>query len=257
MEFKVSKILGRIHSAEEAINTIQSSKNAGFENIGIDLIYAIPDQLLSNWIYSLKKSLSFRPDHISAYNLIIEEGTPFFLKARKKQFISKSESEEIDFFNLTRSQLIEAGYLHYEISSFAKSSKEISRHNYKYWTHTPYLSFGPSAHSFWDNKRWANVRSVSSYIENLKVKNLPVAFKEELNREDLIFEQLFLSLRTFKGIDLNKFEKTHNHNYLYSHSKYIEQLIKNKFAILENEHFKLTPKGMLLCDEIVSEFANN
>lgn len=251
------KLLGRIHNSRQAINAYEDARRTGFKNISIDLIYALPDQKLNTWLSSLKKGLHLQPDHISAYNLIFEKGTPFYKKMIRGDLTSKNEDEESQFFSETLSTIEKYGFLQYEVSSYAKSEKFISRHNYKYWNHTNYLSFGPSAHSYWDNQRWSNIRSVRQYIHRVNRGLNIVDFYEKLERDTIIFEKIMLSLRTFDGINLNEFNRDFNQSFLKKHTDLNNNLILNGFAEIKNGFFKLTRKGMLICDEILPGFAPN
>lgn len=248
------KLLERIHSADQAINTIQSAKDAGFNNFSIDLIFALPGQTMDRWQHTLETTFSLEPKHISAYNLIFEEGTPFYTRLQNQEIKSQPEEDEIRFWEFTLNQMTKNGFPPYEVSNFACSEKYYSRHNVKYWTHTPYLGFGPSAHSFWDNKRWNNLRSVSRYIQQLSAGQQPVAHSEKLDMSTLEFEYIFLSLRTYAGLNLTHYRKKFTTDFLSKYSTESQDLQQQKLAVIENDYFKLTPKGMIICDAILPEF---
>ncbi len=248
------RTLGRIHTVEQAKCCILDSREAGFNSINIDLISALPEQSLDQWLQSLDTVVQFAPEHISAYNLIYEENTPFYEKLMAGEFSRLSNDAEAAFLIETESLLARAGYMHYEISNYANSEYNVSRHNYKYWNHTPYLSFGPSAHSFWNNKRWSNVRSTKQYIDLLDQGHLPVDFEETIDKRKLSDEFFMLRLRTINGIDVNEFFQIFNINFMHTYAAIIEKLIKENFARIENDHFRLTHKGLLVCDEISPMF---
>ena len=247
--------LGRIHTSQEAESTVQMARETGFQNINLDLIYALPGQSINDWIFTLNRSLSFYPEHISAYNLQYEHGTAIYKKMLSGDITLFDEATEIQFYKITRRLLKENRYINYEISNFAKTGQNISRHNFKYWTHTPYIGFGPSAHSFWAENRWANVNSIQQYSYLLNKNRNPVAFKENLQKKDILFETIMLRLRTFLGIDLSLFQLDYGVNFLNKYSAVIKNLINKHLAVIKNNHFKLTNKGMILCDEILPEFA--
>ncbi len=249
------KAAERIHTVDEAINTINNCRQAGFHNIDIDLIFALPDQSIDDWKYSLNKVISFKPEHLSVYNLSYEKGTPFFGKKVKGEFSQFSEDDEAEFFKIGHQVLVDRGYIHYEVSNYAKSENHFSRHNYKYWNHTPYLGFGPSAHSFWMENRWANVRSVTKYMAALVNNELPRDFSEDLSKEELMFEHIFLALRTYRGISLMDFTKRFNVKFLKVYKSDIQILEQEKLAKINNGYFQLTDKGMLICDEILPRFS--
>jgi oxygen-independent coproporphyrinogen-3 oxidase len=247
--------LQRIHSAKQAVDAIEATRNAGINNIDIDLIFAIPNQSFKKWYYSLNQALAFHPEHISVYNLTYEPETIFYEKLKNGRIIPVSEDEEIEYFNVTHAHLKKSGYLHYEVSNYAKSESFVSRHNYKYWDHTPYLGFGPSAHSFWENRRWANVRSITEYIACLSKQDLPRFGEELIDIDQLIFENIFLALRTYQGLRLADFESRFGFNFIQHYRSPSQKLIDNKLAIIQNDYFKLTEKGMLICDEILPQFS--
>jgi oxygen-independent coproporphyrinogen-3 oxidase len=251
------KFLGRIHDSEQAIKTYESARKAGFNNISVDLIFAVPGQSPKSWIYSLQKAIALQPEHISAYNLIFEEGTPFYKKLLQGQIKPKSENEEINFFNVSINSLEKAGYLQYEVSNYARQPEYYSRHNYKYWNHTNYLSFGPSAHSYWNKKRWSNVRALTCYIKNIEQDITVIDFSEDLSKETLMFEHIMLGLRTTEGINISEFETNFRESFIYKYSDINKDLIENEFAVLKNNVFRLTAKGLMICDEILPRFAPN
>ncbi|WP_456442845.1 radical SAM family heme chaperone HemW [Caldithrix abyssi] len=249
------KLLERIHSARQAVETFEAARKAGFTNLGIDLIYALPGQSLNSWRATLQQAVHLAPEHISAYNLIFEPGTPFDELREKGQLNPQEEEEELRFFNFTHQFLSERGFLHYEVSNFARAASLYSRHNYKYWLHAAYLGFGPSAHSFWNDRRWGNVRSLNAYLQQLKQQRLPRAFEEQLSAQTKEFEHIFLRLRTYEGINLAYFEKTFHRSFLETYRKTINTLIDRDFAVIDAQVFRLTQKGMAVCDEILQYFA--
>lgn len=250
-------IADRIHNSGEAEEAIASSQEAGFKNINIDLIFALPGQTLQDWHYSLNKAVSFQPQHLSVYNLSYEKGTPFYKKKLKLEFIPQTEESEVLFFESGHNYLTGKSFIHYEVSNYARSGKYISRHNFKYWNHTPYLGFGPSAHSFWSKSRWSNVRSVTKYIDILAKDKLPHDYYENLTHTDLLFEYIFLSLRTYDGIDLKTFAKKFKQSFEKLFPVEILDLINQNLARYKNNHFQLTEKGMLICDEILPLFSKH
>jgi putative oxygen-independent coproporphyrinogen III oxidase len=251
------KLLGRIHSAEQAKKTYDRARNAGIENISIDLIYALPNQSLATWLATLETGLSLKPEHISAYNLTFEEGTPFYKQLMRGDLKRQSEGMEVKFFSKTMNLLESKGFEHYEISSYAESSEYISRHNYKYWNHTNYLSFGPSAHSYWNKKRWSNVRSISKYIQGINNSSEIIDFRENIDIDTMIFEKIMLGLRTSEGINLADFKKKFKQSFFEKYNVVNNSMLENGLAVIDNDIFKLTRKGMMICDEILPRFLPN
>ncbi len=249
------KFLGRIHDAGQAKNTLKIAERAGFDNVSIDLIYALPGQTLTSWKQSLKTAMEYQPRHISAYNLIFEPGTPFFRQLQHGKMHPLPEDLEVGFFNFTKDFLNEAGYDHYEISNYAAGPKYLSRHNYKYWNHVEYRGFGPSAHSFIDKRRFSNVRSVKHYIEKIRSGANVVDFEESLSRQQIMFEHVYLHLRTQQGVHLPGFRARFHKDFKRIYAPLINQLLDNRLAVFSNFYFKFTRKGMLLSDEILPEFS--
>jgi oxygen-independent coproporphyrinogen-3 oxidase len=248
------RFLGRIHTSIQAEECIRLARECGFQNINVDLIYAIPDQRKTDWAYSLRKALLFTPEHIAAYNLKFEKGTPFYASVIKGEFRELNDNQESEFYEFTHRLLSNAGYHHYEVSNFAKSEDTVSRHNCKYWNHVDYLGLGPSAHSFWQNKRWSNVKSLNAYIHKINLGKMPIVFREELNGKDLMFEYIFLKLRTYRGINLHNFQKLFGKHFCHQYQEEIKLLLGDNWAVLDNGNFKLTQRGMLICDEILLHF---
>ncbi len=249
------KTLGRIHDAQQARDAFYDLRAAGIGNISIDLIYALPGQALDRWQKNIQAAVELKPEHISAYNLIYEEGTPFYKKLQKKEFTAFPSDEELKYFNETLNTLSGAGYLQYEVSNYARGQAFYSRHNYKYWTHTPFLGFGPAAYAFYENERWGNFRSIKKYIAALETEKVPVHFRETLNKTSLAFEQAMLGLRTRAGINLEEYEKLLGETLLHRYQKQIRLLLDEGFAEMNSTHLFLTDKGFLICDEILPAFA--
>jgi len=247
--------LERIHTAAEARRAIVESRHSGFENLSLDLIFAIPGQKTADWQFTLETAVACQPQHLSVYNLTYEQGTPFSERRRQGTLRALSDSAESRQFRYAKSFLEKTGYQAYEISNYARSEALVSRHNYKYWRHVPYLGFGPAAHSFWENKRWANVRTVSGYISRLKKGYLPHTALENLNADTLKFEHILLSLRTSRGLHLETYEKTFNVRFINEYSSLTENMKKQKFAVISDGFFRLTEKGSLFYNELIPDFA--
>ncbi len=195
--------LGRRHTARQAEQALTWARAAGFTNLGVDLIYALPGQTAACWLKTLKKTLEFSPEHLSCYQLTLEAGTPLGARQVQGQIKPLPEETERDLFLKTSRFLTEQGYIHYEISNFARSEAFYSRHNRKYWRHAPYLGLGPAAHSFHGGKRWWNHRSLDRYCQALALGGAPVAGSETLTAAQLHLESLYLGLRTKEGVALD------------------------------------------------------
>jgi oxygen-independent coproporphyrinogen-3 oxidase len=246
------KFLTRIHTASEAKQCVRDCAAAGFENISFDLIFSLPHQTLEQWRSNLQQAVELQPKHISCYSLIVEPGTPLFHMVQSKQVTPMSAERDAEMYECTIDFLASHGYLQYEISNFALPNFKC-RHNLNYWNHTPYLSFGPSAHSFWNNERWWNIADLTAYIMQLEEKKIPLENKEQLSEAQLMDEAIFLGLRS-EGIHIKEFQRRFDHDFMKLYKPTTDELIQRGYALLENERFRLTKKGYVLCDEICQSF---
>ena len=248
--------LGRIHSTNDAKKTIKWARKAGFDNIGIDLIYGIPGQTKKTWISDLRKAVKFEPEHLSCYMLTYEKGTPLDRNRQQGKFKPVADFLTGKLFETTMEYLTTHGYIQYEISNFAKNAHRKSRHNLKYWSFTPYLGFGPSAHSFIKFQRYWNYRSVKKYINNITEGKLPVEEKEILNREQRMMEMVYLGLRRTDGIDINAIDEHLGINFRKIFAEKIMQLEKDGYIlhVQPKNRCALSRKGMLFLDSIASMF---
>ena len=202
--------LGRIHTAKEGIDTYRWARKVGFDNVGLDLIYGVPGQTRSGWEAEMAFVVKLAPDHLSCYTLTIEPGTPMAKKVKNGLIQPLDEQTAGDLFSSTAEYLNRKGYRQYEISNFARhvpgdTTDRRSRHNRKYWTFSPYLGFGPAAHSFLGDTRWWNHGSLDDYLADLMAGKRPVAGTETLTREQQIMEFIYLGLRQTDGINTADF----------------------------------------------------
>jgi oxygen-independent coproporphyrinogen-3 oxidase len=246
----ILKFLGRRHNSFEAISAINDSRKAGFDNIGIDLIYGVHGQNISLWKKTIQQALSYSPEHISCYQLSLSEKTPLYKKYSLEDWQLPDEDTELKLFLTTAGELENAGYIHYEVSNFARKDKFKSRHNQKYWQHTPYLGLGPAAHSFLCNRRWWNKSAVKTYLKEIAQDKMPVENTETLSAEQLQLEALFLGLRTKAGIDLKIYKTRYGIDLLEDKKTIINALIKNKLVELKYGFLRPTRAGMAVADSL-------
>lgn len=246
--------LGRIHSVNDIYKSFYDARDAGFSNINIDLMTAFPGITLRSFRKSLNKALQLKPEHISCYTLIFEPGTVFYKKMRRGKLIPVDEDEEASYYEIASEVLQTNGYLHYEISNFSLGEKYICKHNQCYWEHETYLGLGPSAHSFFQNQRQANKRSLLYYINELKKGKLPIDFQEDLSEYDLMHEYIFLNLRLRNGINLNDFRNRFGLDYIKKFSSKIQYLSDNKLVETNDHYLRLTDRGWMLADAIAAYF---
>ncbi|HBI47477.1 MAG TPA: coproporphyrinogen III oxidase [Smithella sp.] len=247
---KVLKFLGRRYSSKEAITSIEAARASGFDNLGIDLIYGVHGVNIKSWKNTLQKAVSFAPEHISCYQLSLDDRTPLYKKYSLNDWHLPDENTELKLFLTNSEELENAGYIHYEVSNFARLDKFKSRHNQKYWQHAPYLGLGPAAHSFLNNKRWWNKAAVKTYLNKIVQGKMPVEDTETLSAEQLQLEALFLGLRTQAGIDLKLYKTRHGIDLLADKETIIDVLIKNKLVELRNGFLYPTRAGMAIADSL-------
>lgn len=242
------KFLTRIHSPAQAEEAVRAARRAGFDNVSIDLIFALPNQTEARWRHNLERAIDLETEHLSAYSLIVEAGTPLARMVRSRQVSPLPLAVEAEMYEITMRVLGAAGYEHYEVSNYARPGRR-SRHNSNYWNHANYIGFGPSAHSFWADRRWWNIANLSSYCERLERGESPAAGSERLTPQQLLDESIMLGLRS-GGIDTGRLRRELGADLLTRHGATIDALIAERLAERENDVLRLTDKGFLLCDEI-------
>lgn len=249
--------LGRIHSSKDAKLAVKWALKAGFDNIGLDLIYGIPGQSKKTWYLDLQKAVEFGLEHLSCYMLTIEPDTPLGKKRQKGDFQPMDDNLVCDLFKTTVEFLGNHGYTQYEISNFAQSSANKSKHNWKYWSFIPYLGFGPSAHSYIEPSRYWNCRSVKTYIKKLNTGKTPVEGIETLSHEQRMIEAICVGLRKTEGIDIGLFEKKFDVRFHTIFEDTINNLKTKRYIHFAQNHCALSRKGMLFLDSITSMFVSN
>ena len=248
---KILSFLNRSHDAKTAITSYQLAKEAGFNNISIDLIYAIPNESNKEWEEDVEQAIGLQPEHISCYSLTIEEKTVFGKWSAAGKLKSTDDEVAAAHLEMLMDKLERNGYEHYEISNFSKPGLH-ARHNSNYWNQEKYLGLGPSAHSYNGTNRQFNVSNNSKYISSLKSDFIPFE-SEMLSRENKINEFILTSLRTQQGTDLKKLHRLYGFDLLNSNGEYLSTIFNSGLAILEADVLRLTRKGKLLADKISSD----
>jgi oxygen-independent coproporphyrinogen-3 oxidase len=246
---KILNFLGRRHSVEQAVAAIEDARKAGFKNVGLDLIYGVPGQDLESWLETLHQAVDFQPEHISCYQLTVEQETPLGRRHAKGEVVLPGEDLQYEFFIKTSEVVGNEGYIHYEVSNFARGMTFASRHNQKYWNHTPYLGLGPAAHSFQANQRWWNHRSVEKYVQLLTESALPVEGTETLTMAQMALESLYLGLRTKEGVIL---EEISNH----LGEGLIDQLLGEELLRVRDGFLHPTRYGLAVADGLTALIAS-
>ena len=246
----VLSFLGRRHTAEKALQAIEASRKAGFDHLGLDFIYGVPGQALGPWLDTLRRAITFSPEHLSCYQLTLEEGTPMGEAHRRGAFAFPEEEELREFFLATSESLEEAGFIHYEVSNFSRGLSHASRHNQKYWDHTPYLGLGPSAHSFSGSVRWWNTPSIMAYMNALRSGTLPLGSRETLTTDQLRAEAFFLGLRTARGINLNDFSAKHGENFFREKESVLRKIEEEGLIVIRKGYLRPTRAGLAVADRL-------
>ncbi|WP_462317297.1 radical SAM family heme chaperone HemW [Marinilabilia sp.] len=242
------KKMGRRHNARQSFQVLEQVFDAGFENVGIDLIYGLPWAKTEDWLQNIEIVKDYPLQHISAYHLTIEPGTKFGKDKLAKKLSEIEESESEKLFWQIHDRFKEMGFEHYEISNFCKE-EFYSRHNTSYWNETPYLGLGPGAHSFDGDKRFWNKPDLHQYITQ---GFLPGYSQEILTGRDRFNEKLMLGLRTRQGINIDEM-KSRFERYWQSIEDRVEAWINRGFLIPESGHLKATRQGWFVIDGIIED----
>jgi len=243
------KFLTRIHNSETAIETVNSAKSAGFENLSIDLIFNLPGQTKDKWLLNLHKAIELPVNHISAYSLILERGTILNKMVLDGKVIMQDDDYDADLYETTIDFLTSAGFYQYEVSNFAKPGFECL-HNNVYWKHGEYFGFGTSAHSFINKKRWWNFSSAKMYIDEIEKSGKAIAGSEMISDKESFDEYIMLALRG-SGIVIDELKKKYYGNWLTKRFPYFENLSKEGYVNINQNKIWLTKKGYAVCDEIL------
>ncbi len=248
----ILRTLGRRHTADSAREAVKNVRAAGFDNISIDLMFALPGSTPQTWENDLRNAIELHPDHISAYNLTYEEGTPLFRALQKGDIKELTEEENIAQFNSLIEKLKEAGYRHYEISNFARPGRE-SRHNSSYWNDTPYIGCGAGAHSYDGTSRGWNASNIELYIKNLE-EGTPPFEVEELTTEERYNDAVLTRLRTADGLPTEWVKEKFGHTlYNYMMKAAQKEITHGSLELLPDGHLRLTPKGIFISDAVIRE----
>jgi len=241
------KMLGRIHNFDDFEKVYRYARDAGINNINVDLMYGIPEQTMESFEATLSKIMVLSHEHISLYGLILEEGTPFF--DYRHNLALPSEDQECDMYYLAAKLLRDNGYCHYEISNYAKDGREC-RHNIKYWRCDEYIGVGLSAYSFFDGKRFGNTNLPEKYLSENYAGH---SYEETTDNSSLAYEYVMLGLRTAEGISLDEYKAKFGCDFLANREAIIEKLIQDGYAMLNEGKLYLSEKGFYVSNSILTE----
>lgn len=250
------KTLGRIHTPDDAHDTLIWARAAGFTNLSMDVIFAVPGQTVEMLATDLSLAYTHALKHLSTYSLTYEENTPFFVMKKKGQLQPVEEDEEVAMYTLIQERCAASGYRHYEISSFARPGFS-ARHNANYWKGTNYLGLGAGAHSFsmaseWGT-RWSNERSPRRYMENALKRGEAKTVVETLTRTQAMGEFVFLSLRQLQGFAPAAFAERFGVGFA-EQFPHVADLMSEGLVTLDAGRIRLSPKGLLISDTIFASF---
>ena len=246
------KRLGRIHTWEDFLESFRRAREEGFSNLNVDLMSALPGQTMDGWMETLKRTAAQEPEHISAYSLIIEEGTPFYERygGKKGEALLPDEDTDRDMYHKTREFLASCGFERYEISNYAKPGREC-RHNIGYWTGVPYLGLGLGAASYIEGIRFSNTRNLKEYLAGKPGDDRD---RQVLTKKEMEEEFFFLGLRLAAGVSLKEFERRFGLTAEEVYPGLMERMVKEGAAVLERDRFFLTEYGFDVSNYVMAQF---
>ena len=247
------KGLGRIHNYKTFKENFLLAKKVGFNNINVDLMFGLPNQRLNEWEETLREIISLEPAHISAYSLIIEEGTAFYNLYENDKLKLPTEEEERKMYHLAKKILEENGFNQYEISNYAKERKEC-RHNLAYWNMDNWIGVGSAAASYINGKRIKNISSVEEYINSINEKGEAVEEIINNSKNDNMEEFMFMGLRKINGIDENEFKKRFSMNINDVYGEILNKYIDEGLLIRKSGRIFLSEKGIEISNVIMADF---
>ena len=247
------KLLDRAHGPKEIHSTVDCARKAGFDNLSLDLMFAVPNQSLSSWENNLTKALEKNPEHLSTYNLTIEQGTAFSKLQSNGKLIMPDDDHQLELYKKTIERLTKKGFHHYEISNFAHRGKEC-KHNITYWENTNTLGLGAGASSYMNGTRFKNINLPAHYIRQVKEKKIAVEHSETLEPRQAMGETIMLGLRLLQGISIHQFEKRFQISFINLFRNIISALKEKELVIIEKDYLRLSQKGLFWADSVTLEF---
>ncbi len=249
---RILEFLGRIHTARQAAESFRLLRAEGFENLSLDLIFAVPGAPDGALERDLAQALELGPEHLSVYGLTFEGGTPLARRRDAGEVREVDEEEQLRQYRLVRQSLTSAGFRHYEISNYARPGREC-RHNLLYWGPGEYLGLGPAAHSHWAGRRWGNVRNLEAWAAALEQGRAPREFEEALEPEARARETLVFSLRRLDGVERAGFQAETGFDYHALRGEEIAWLVRLGMLEETDDRLRLTEKGLIVSDAVFAE----
>jgi oxygen-independent coproporphyrinogen-3 oxidase len=248
------RLLGRIHSWEDAVGALEAARAAGLENVNLDLIYGLPGQTLARWQETLEAALSLEPDHLSLYALTLEEGTPLQERVARGELPPPDDDTAAEMYEWAEARLARAGYVHYELSNWARAERYFCRHNLTYWYNEPYLGFGAGASSWWGGRRWTNVRHPEEYIRRLAAGQSVAEEVEEIGPRLEMGETMMMGLRLVNGVSDARFRARFGVGLADVFGGALARLSDLGLLEWDGQTARLTPRGRLLGNWVFREF---
>ena len=242
------RFLHRRHTSRQVSEAVERLRHIGIDNISIDLMFGFPGETLCDWEADIQQALTLQVEHISAYSLMFEEGTPLYALREQGKVKEVDEELSLKMYETLIDRLTAAGYEHYEISNFARPGFH-SRHNSSYWDGTPYIGLGAAAHSYDIDSRWWNISNVREYIRRVQHDESPIEETEVLNDETRYNDAVMTALRTREGLPLERLSESQR-QYLLSQAR---PHLERQLITMEDNHLRLTRQGLFVSDMVMSD----
>lgn len=249
---RILKFMNRRHNKNQAIEAVNRIREAGIDNLSIDLIYGVPGMTSEEWNSSIDEAINLQVQHISAYHLTFEPDTPFYKRLQKKEILEINDAESVKQYDALVNGLAKGGFIDYEISNFCLPNHE-STHNSNYWNGIKYFGFGPSAHSYDGATRRWNDSNLDKYVDGLNT-DLPYFGSEKLSLKDIYNETIMLSLRTKKGMNLEVLRDQFDTDFLTHFDAILQENLENRRLIIQNNFVSVKRESKFLTDKIISDF---
>lgn len=247
------RFLGRIHSSGDFVKSLMDAKEVGFDNINVDVMFALPHQTIEDWLETLEKVCSFDVQHISMYSLKVENGTPLHRWYEEGKFSLPTQEEDRLMYYKGKEFVSGFGFRQYEISNFAIPGRECV-HNLIYWHNEEYIGCGSGAHSYFNNERFSNTSDVREYIRAINSGTQRISYREKIEEKDERFETIMLGLRLVEGVDKQRYKARFGRCIEYYYGEAIKKLVKQGLLIDDGASIRLTEKGMDVQNVVLLEF---
>ncbi len=247
------ELLGRLHTRDQALAAVAAAREAGFQNLSLDLIYGLPRQTLGHWQETLRTAAALQPEHLSLYALTIEEGTPLARQIAAGRLPTPDPDIAADMYEWAAASLARAGYRHYEISNWARPGREC-RHNLTYWRNEPWLGVGAGAHTWLDRRRWANLPHPHAYAEAVAQGRAPIAEEHPIEPEQEMGDTMMLGLRLSEGVAAARFQARFGVELETAYGETLGRLRDRGLLTWDGQVARLTDRGRLLGNQVFVQF---